>query len=138
MSRLLDLLTLKERVLAAEVVAEHREQTVAVSTLEADGANGRPPHRAFDDAEGVLDARATGNERRRSCRRRPNPRRSRRRFRPSAERRTERLGHFLCARSGGETEHSAARTGRNDVSENTASSRHVGVPLSGKISFRST
>lgn len=93
-SRLLDLLTLKARVLAAEVVAEHREQAVAVSTLEADGANGRPPHRAFDDAEGVLDARATGNERRRSCRRRPNPRRSRRRFRPSAERCTERLEHF--------------------------------------------
>lgn len=58
-SRLLDMLTIEERVLAAEVVAEHREQAVAARTLEADGANGRALHRAFDDAEDVLDARAS-------------------------------------------------------------------------------
>lgn len=59
MSRLLVLLTIEKRVIAAEVVAEHREQTVAASTLEADGANGRALYRAFDDAEDVLDARAS-------------------------------------------------------------------------------
>lgn len=39
------------------------------------------------------------------------------------------LSVFLCARSGGEAESGAARTGRNDVSKETASSRHVGVLL---------
>lgn len=58
-SRLLDLLTVNERLLAAEVVAEHREQAVAARTREADSAQGRALHRAFDDAKYVLDARAS-------------------------------------------------------------------------------